>query len=318
MKQHQKSCFILICNLLLILTVLRYPSTKQKLPFADAFSFHNKNYNNGRGTVKVVTNSISKSNYKTKAADSSLMARRNNKINKTNNRLKNDSSPGSELFPAAGSSYIPSGLTEKEWNEIKQKERKDIEKKDFGAWGPRFARSDRPDGDWMVMPSLWTRGFNSNSFGNGVQQQSTARGSTSSSSTTSSTTGKWNIKRLVPIYVMTLVILEWILATFYSFHKKGYMSLFLMAAMKIKKSSMIVVPSTKFLLQGIIAAKLFMSAMLLQPMKSLLVKLQDRFQWKFTSCVFFVTAATVISSLLFSTLAIALFGGGVGGVNVFR
>lgn len=317
MKQHQKSCFILICNLFLILTVLRYPSTKQKLPFADAFSFHSNDYNNGRGTVKVVTNSFSKSNYKTIAADSSLKARINNNINKTSNRLNNDSAPGSELFPAAGSSYIPSGLTEKEWNEIKQKERNDIKKKDFGAWGPRFARSERPDGDWMVMPSLWTRGFNSNSFGNGVQQQSTARGSTSSS-TTSSTTGKWNIKRLVPIYVMTLVILDWILATFYSLHKKGYMSLFLMAAMKIKHSSIIVAPSTKFLLQGIIAAKLFISAMLLQPMKSLLVKLQDRFHWNFISCVFFVTTATMISSLLFSTLAIALFGGGVGGVNVFR
>ena len=42
---------------------------------------------------------------------------------------------------------------------------------DFGAWGPRFKRSDAPDGDWMVQTNLWVRGFAANSRNNGGQQQ---------------------------------------------------------------------------------------------------------------------------------------------------
>lgn len=29
----------------------------------------------------------------------------------------------------------------------------------FGMWGPRFAQTERPDGDWFIVPSLWTGGF---------------------------------------------------------------------------------------------------------------------------------------------------------------
>jgi hypothetical protein len=261
-----------------------------------------------------VTNSLSKS-YRG-SVHSSLKAQRN----QTN---RNDS-PGSELFPAAGSSYIPSGLTEKEWNEIKRKERKELEKKDFGAWGPRCAKSDRPEGDWMVMPSLWTRGFNSNNSivnsaqkGNNYMWNRNVNGQSKASSTNSSSSNRWNMKRLLPVYAMTFVLLEWILASFYGLHKKDYVSLFVMAALKMKKTS-IVMPATKFVLQGsIIVSKLFISAAFLQPIQALVAKFQDRFQWKFTSCLLFVTVATMIISLLLSTLATSLFGAGVGGLADF-
>lgn len=55
--------------------------------------------------------------------------------------------------------YVPSGLTEEEYQELKRKEREANEKKDFGAWGPKFARSSRPKGDWLLQPTLWTKGF---------------------------------------------------------------------------------------------------------------------------------------------------------------
>jgi len=70
-----------------------------------------------------------------------------------------DDKPGSDLFPGKGP-YVPSGLSQEEYSKIKKKEEAELAKMNFGAWGPRFKRTDRPDGDWMVMPSLWTNGFN--------------------------------------------------------------------------------------------------------------------------------------------------------------
>jgi len=59
-------------------------------------------------------------------------------------------------------SYVPDGLTPEQYSKLKRDEQNELAKKDFGAWGPRFRRSSRPDGDWFVMPSLWTGGFQVN------------------------------------------------------------------------------------------------------------------------------------------------------------
>lgn len=72
--------------------------------------------------------------------------------------------PGSELFPGKGP-YIPSGLSEDEYKTIKQKEEETRRKMNFGAWGPRFKQTEVPDGDWMVMPRLWTNGFDTRPTG---------------------------------------------------------------------------------------------------------------------------------------------------------
>ena len=58
--------------------------------------------------------------------------------------------------------YVPDGLTDNEYAAIKKREAEQIKNKDFGAFGPRWNRESRPDGDWMLMRSLWTRGFDSN------------------------------------------------------------------------------------------------------------------------------------------------------------
>lgn len=70
--------------------------------------------------------------------------------------------PGSELFPGKGP-YVPSGLSPEEYSRIKKQEEEKLKKMNFAAWGPRFKQSDAPDGDWMVIPSLWTNGFNARS-----------------------------------------------------------------------------------------------------------------------------------------------------------
>jgi hypothetical protein len=68
-------------------------------------------------------------------------------------------SPGSELFPGKGP-YVPSGLSAEQYSKIKKDEEEKMKRMNFAAWGPRFKRSEVPAGDWMVMPYLWTNGFN--------------------------------------------------------------------------------------------------------------------------------------------------------------
>ena len=59
--------------------------------------------------------------------------------------------------------YVPSGLSPEQYEQIKQDEAAKTRKMDFGAWGPRFQKSDAPpDGDWMVQTNLWVRGFAAN------------------------------------------------------------------------------------------------------------------------------------------------------------
>ena len=60
------------------------------------------------------------------------------------------------------SAYVPDGLSEKEYMDIKQKEADAQAKLNYGAWGPRFNKSERPQGDWLLQPQLWTAGFSAN------------------------------------------------------------------------------------------------------------------------------------------------------------
>ena len=55
--------------------------------------------------------------------------------------------------------YVPSGMSPEQYKKIKETEAARLQKMDFGAWGPRFKRTDAPEGDWMVQTNLWVRGF---------------------------------------------------------------------------------------------------------------------------------------------------------------
>lgn len=77
--------------------------------------------------------------------------------------------PGSELFPGKGP-YIPSGLSQEQYIKLKRDESEQMKQMNFGAWGPRFKRTETPNGDWMVMPSLWTNGFNAQTPTTGVNK----------------------------------------------------------------------------------------------------------------------------------------------------
>lgn len=68
----------------------------------------------------------------------------------------------SRLQGSSGGKYVPDGLTPEEYIQIKKKEQEKLAKMDFGAFGPRFRKSAPPEGDWLLMRSLWTNGFSSN------------------------------------------------------------------------------------------------------------------------------------------------------------
>lgn len=80
--------------------------------------------------------------------------------------LAQDGQKGYTFFQSSGDAskakkkqgYVPSGLSREEYAAIRKKEADKEKKMNYGAWGPRFFRTDRPDGDWMVMPNLWTFG----------------------------------------------------------------------------------------------------------------------------------------------------------------
>ena len=64
-------------------------------------------------------------------------------------------------------SYVPDGLTEEQYKQIKATELAQQQKLQFGMWGPRFKQIDGdPDSNWFNLPSLWTGGFAANSVQN--------------------------------------------------------------------------------------------------------------------------------------------------------
>lgn len=63
----------------------------------------------------------------------------------------------SGLFPGKGP-YVPCGLSEAEYQKIKEREADELKSKNFGAWGPRFRQSKDAEENWLFMPALWTNG----------------------------------------------------------------------------------------------------------------------------------------------------------------
>jgi len=108
-----------------------------------------------------------------------------NQVDNTNNKNVNSNTAtmsGYTFFQRSGRrdgtsetkgsmGYVPSGMSREEYSAIRKMEAEKERKMNYGAWGPRFFRTERPDGDWMVMPNLWTFGQVDNTrqpVGNGV------------------------------------------------------------------------------------------------------------------------------------------------------
>jgi hypothetical protein len=62
-------------------------------------------------------------------------------------------------------SYVPTGLTEEQYAQIKLQDAAKIQG-DLGAWGPRWKKvSGDPQGNWFSMPALWTGGYSREAVG---------------------------------------------------------------------------------------------------------------------------------------------------------
>jgi hypothetical protein len=133
----------------------------------------------------------------------SSRAIRSSSSSASNNRQDADDDH-SALFPRA-SSYVPSGLSPEEYRRIKTSEASKFAGLNLGAWGPKFLRSSGggpPPGDWMVMPALWTRGYDATVVGEGA----------SSNNNREEPTRTGTIMRAcranLPAFVLGLVVME--------------------------------------------------------------------------------------------------------------
>lgn len=129
----------------------------------------------------------------------------------------NDDHPSaSALFPKAAS-YVPSGLTADQYRQIKREEALRLSRLNLGAWGPKFLRNGSaagpPRGDWMVMPTLWTHGYDSRSFADAAGSSNYNRGE-------SALAGLMRVQRRLirscrangPAFVLALVATETIMS----------------------------------------------------------------------------------------------------------
>ena len=102
--------------------------------------------------------------------------------------------------------YVPSGLSPDQYNQIKQEEAARLSKMDFGAWGPRFKRTQAPDGDWMVQTSLWVRGFQYN--GNNQQPPTEQERARQTKQTRQLTAAKVAMSSFLLAYLVLNVVLS--------------------------------------------------------------------------------------------------------------
>jgi hypothetical protein len=197
------------------------------------------------------------------------------------NRRMGKQTPGTELFPESGSSYVPSGLTPEQYAQIKKDEKK-ANKKDYGAWGPRFSKSERPDGDWMVVPSLWTGGFQSNA---GKTAGSSVGGTSNVQVNTAPTTKRERIQQFIngtiqssaPAYMLCFIGIECLFTAIYLLTSKkqtAASSLLAILALKIKKSTEIATLSTSLLTK--ITTMKAIGAITLVPFSNMLIERCNR------------------------------------------
>mmetsp|Transcript_26096 Transcript_26096/g.71888 ORF Transcript_26096/g.71888 Transcript_26096/m.71888 type:complete len:287 (+) Transcript_26096:102-962(+) len=135
-----------------------------------------------------------------------ILFRRSNESNDatTNPRIiRSASTISTPLMPST--QYIPDGLTESQYQQIKKEESKAEANKDYGAWGPRFQRDkERPDGDWMLQPQLWTRG----TVVDPRQQQQQQFGDQTLDTDRIYTKRGLLLKRFLPMLVVMMILVE--------------------------------------------------------------------------------------------------------------
>ncbi len=208
-------------------------------------------------------------------------------------------SPGADFF-SNGSSYVPSGLTKEQYEKIKREEQKELNKKDFASWGPRFDKSERPDGDWMVVPSLWTDGFSSGK-NRGAKPMSPGSGNENEKTKSIPILASIQLKKVLPIYALASFMLEILFSATYLFHKKAAVSYLIIAMTKMKRANDILLLSSS-LLAKITASKLMLATLLVKPLGLMIEKCNRKFLWSPRRSMFYSMIASLGSLTIWTGL----------------
>mmetsp|Transcript_25275 Transcript_25275/g.31148 ORF Transcript_25275/g.31148 Transcript_25275/m.31148 type:complete len:262 (-) Transcript_25275:68-853(-) len=212
---------------------------------------------------------------------------------------------GKESSPVTG--YVPDGLTADEYAKIKKAELEKNESMNFAAWGPRFARSGRPDGDWMVMSSLWTGGFNSNRSQNSDQLGRSTRSVENGSKSIYVGRIVYAVKKYAPLYAFALLFLEMAASTAHFCKIIKPQSSFIavtlhqMKAYGTMKSVSLAVIMRATILKG------FLAGLLIKPFDLLIEECNRKLLWSPRKTMTLSSAVLTLLILLFSMIKACTF-----------
>ena len=177
-------------------------------------------------------------------------------------------------------SYVPDGLTEEQYKQIKATELAQQQKLQFGMWGPRFKQIDGdPDSNWFNLPSLWTGGFAANNS----MQNATGRG------------GKDTNRNKRDIIAR-------VFATYLKRYGIAYLMLLLSTQLLTKSVSVKQVVATKW----VVAARAIVSFVALKPMNMLAATIAERKQIGWLTRNNETTMLAGIVAVIVSAVAIAV------------
>lgn len=205
----------------------------------------------------------------------------------------------SDFFPEAGSQYVPSGLTAKEYAKIKGGERKKRSKMDFGAWGPRFSRSARPDGDWMTQSSLWTSGFT-------IGTQEPINGDVGKF-----TRGREFILQMLPSYLLSMILIESLCTASYLMKSKipTTFSTLAVAVLQLQKKNKAALLLNTTLFTRVVAIKVSLGLLFLAPARMIITRFNRRMLWSPRRTIV-VSTLTSFGLLSVWAFILAWIGGG--------
>lgn len=206
--------------------------------------------------------------------------------------------PGSELFPKAGSSYVPFGLTEEEYEKIKKNESEEKKKMNYGSWGPRFAKSERPIGDWMALPSLWTGGYDSNE---NIDDSLVYSSKEEISTPPSQQHFLLRAKEMTPAFLLAITFVEVMFTCFSIIGKR--VSLSLISSLVKFNASKAVIPMVSFL--KINGFKILLASLLSKPIRAVIERWNRRYLLSQRKIIFYALfSMTVLVSSCFAGAAI--------------
>ena len=198
-----------------------------------------------------------------------------------------------QVFGKPSQSYVPDGMDATEYQRLRQAEAAEAARKNYGAWGPRFRQDQRPDGDWLLLPQLWTSGVPDN-----------ANTSSNSGYTPNSTSRWYPLRRWLPAVVLAWILVDVMLTAV----QLSFVASQLTVRQALWKALKLIIRGKQYLWQTywkIMAAKITATAALTVPTQRLLDKWAQQTQY---SRLRMITMSTLGSLVGLAGYALLLVG----------